>query len=114
LTDGVNRAAEDSGGRKHGGRSLYVSIYIRRSDGINVDTWRDGWRMRLVRRPRTETDNRKDTCHSPFTACWPRPAMTDLRTGRCIYITEQELIRRWDSERELLRSAPGSYPNWLK
>jgi len=27
---------------------------------------------------------------------------------------EQELIRRWDSERELLRSAPGSYPNSLK
>jgi len=26
----------------------------------------------------------------------------------------QELIRRWDSERELLRSAPGSYPNSLK
>ena len=27
---------------------------------------------------------------------------------------KQELIRRWDSERELLRSAPGSYPNSLK
>jgi len=26
----------------------------------------------------------------------------------------QELIRRWDSERELLRSAPGRYPNSLK
>jgi len=26
----------------------------------------------------------------------------------------QELIRRWDGERELLRSAPGSYPNSLK
>jgi len=26
----------------------------------------------------------------------------------------QELISRWDSERELLRSAPGSYPNSLK
>jgi len=26
----------------------------------------------------------------------------------------QELIRRWDSERELLHSAPGSYPNSLK
>jgi len=26
----------------------------------------------------------------------------------------QKLIRRWDSERELLRSAPGSYPNSLK
>ena len=26
----------------------------------------------------------------------------------------QELIRRWDSERELLRSAPGSYPKSLK
>ena len=26
----------------------------------------------------------------------------------------QEFIRRWDSERELLRSAPGSYPNSLK
>jgi len=26
----------------------------------------------------------------------------------------QELIKRWDSERELLRSAPGSYPNSLK
>jgi len=25
----------------------------------------------------------------------------------------QELIKRWDSERELLRSAPGSYPNSL-
>ena len=24
---------------------------------------------------------------------------------------QQELIRRWDSERELLHSAPGSYPN---
>jgi len=27
---------------------------------------------------------------------------------------EQELIRRWDSERELLCSAPGSYLNSLK
>jgi len=27
---------------------------------------------------------------------------------------KQELIRRWDSVRELLRSAPGSYPNSLK
>jgi len=27
---------------------------------------------------------------------------------------KQDLIRRWDSERELLRSAPGSYPNSLK
>jgi len=27
---------------------------------------------------------------------------------------EQELIRRWHSERELLRSSPGSYPNSLK
>jgi len=27
---------------------------------------------------------------------------------------KQELIRRWDSERELLRSAPGSYLNSLK
>ena len=26
----------------------------------------------------------------------------------------QELTRRWDSERELLRSMPGSYPNLLK
>jgi len=26
----------------------------------------------------------------------------------------QELIRRWDSERELLRSASGSYQNSLK
>jgi len=26
----------------------------------------------------------------------------------------QELIRRWDIQRELLRSAPGSYPNSLK
>jgi len=26
----------------------------------------------------------------------------------------QELITRWDSERELLRSAPWSYPNSLK
>jgi len=26
----------------------------------------------------------------------------------------QELISRWDSERELLRSAPGRYPNSLK
>jgi len=29
-------------------------------------------------------------------------------------IVRQELIRRWDSERELLRSEPGSYPNSLK
>jgi len=29
-------------------------------------------------------------------------------------VWKQELIRRWDSERELLRSAPGSYPNSLK
>jgi len=29
-------------------------------------------------------------------------------------IGEQELIRRWDSERELLRSVSGSYPNSLK
>jgi len=29
-------------------------------------------------------------------------------------INVQELIRRWDSERELLRSAPGSYSNSLK
>jgi len=29
-------------------------------------------------------------------------------------MSQQELIRRRDSERELLRSAPGSYPNWLK
>jgi len=28
--------------------------------------------------------------------------------------TLQELIRKWDSERELLRSAPESYPNSLK
>jgi len=28
--------------------------------------------------------------------------------------TRQELIRRWDSERELLRSVPGSYSNSLK
>ena len=28
--------------------------------------------------------------------------------------TRQKLIRRWDSERELLRSAPMSYPNSLK
>jgi len=27
---------------------------------------------------------------------------------------QQELISRWDSERELLRSAPGRYPNSLK
>jgi len=27
---------------------------------------------------------------------------------------QQELIRRWDRERELLRSAPRSYPNSLK
>jgi len=26
----------------------------------------------------------------------------------------QELITRWDSEREVLRSAPGSYPSSLK
>jgi len=26
----------------------------------------------------------------------------------------QELIRRWESKRELLCSAPGSYPNLLK
>jgi len=31
-------------------------------------------------------------------------------TPECV----QELIRRWDSKRELLRSAPGSYPNSLK
>jgi len=31
-----------------------------------------------------------------------------------IIIIKQELIRRWDSERELLRSAPGSYSNSLK
>jgi len=30
------------------------------------------------------------------------------------HIVKQELTRRWDSERELLRSAPGSYPNSLK
>jgi len=30
------------------------------------------------------------------------------------YRISQELIRRWDSERELLRSVPGSYPNSLK
>jgi len=30
------------------------------------------------------------------------------------HITTQELIRRWDSGRELLRSSPGSYPNSLK
>ena len=29
-------------------------------------------------------------------------------------VWKQELIRRWDSKRELLRSAPGSYPNSLK
>jgi len=27
---------------------------------------------------------------------------------------KQELISRWDNERELLRSTPGSYPNSLK
>jgi len=27
---------------------------------------------------------------------------------------KQELIRRWDSERELLCSTPGRYPNSLK
>jgi len=27
---------------------------------------------------------------------------------------KQELIRRWDSERELLRSTSGRYPNSLK
>jgi len=32
----------------------------------------------------------------------------------CVEWDVQELIRRWDSERELLRSAPGSYPNSLK
>ena len=31
-----------------------------------------------------------------------------------VWHKEQELIRRWDSERELLRSAPGSYLNLLK
>jgi len=30
------------------------------------------------------------------------------------WICLQELIRRWDSERELLCSTPGSYPNSLK
>jgi len=32
----------------------------------------------------------------------------------CRITEEQELIRRWDSERELLCSAPGSYLNSLK
>jgi len=31
-----------------------------------------------------------------------------------MHVVKQECIRRWDSERELLRSAPGSYPNSLK
>jgi len=31
-----------------------------------------------------------------------------------IHKITQELIRRWDSESELLRSAPGCYPNLLK
>jgi len=41
--------------------------------------------------------------------CRRRTDTTAIGTCR-----EQELIRRWDSERELLRSAPGSYPNLLK
>jgi len=37
------------------------------------------------------------------------------QTGRlqAWFSRRQELIRRWDSERELLRSASGSYPNSL-
>jgi len=37
---------------------------------------------------------------------------TQCKGNNVIYL--QELIRRWDSERELLGSAPGSYPNSLK
>jgi len=43
-------------------------------------------------------------CHS-FTAT------LQLGLLHCHNSTRQELITRWDSERELLRSAPGSYPN---
>jgi len=40
--------------------------------------------------------------------------LSDLQSHSPIASLLQELIRRWDSERELLRSAPGSYPNSLK
>jgi len=44
--------------------------------------------------------------------CSNRPHLASAAMRRNVVI--QELIRRWDSERELLRSAPGSYPNSLK
>jgi len=50
----------------------------------------------------------------------PELNFTDYEIKRVIQQHEhelqvaQELIRRWDSESELLRSAPGSYPNSLK
>jgi len=39
-----------------------------------------------------------------------------LTNLRCLFVKLclQELIRRWDTERELLRSAPRSYPSSLK
>jgi len=39
---------------------------------------------------------------------------TGYEDRKCDAKSRQELIRKWDSERELLRSAPGSYPNSLK
>ena len=53
------------------------------------------------------------------TGNWTTRGYANSRTGQLAVSQmspkeQQELIRRWDSERELLRSAPGSYPNSLK
>ena len=42
-----------------------------------------------------------------------RVCMSDVTAEKRVHY-RQELIRRWDSERELLRSARGSYPKSLK
>ena len=58
------------------------------------------WRFQLLRFPLT----------------FRRPILIWSNFGNPMWLNkyQQEVIRRWDSERELLRSAPGSYPNSLK
>ena len=52
--------------------------------------------------------NYRHCCNVLFCKCAPSLLSCCLRN------LKQELSRRWDSERELSRSAPGSYPNSLK
>jgi len=81
-------------------QELWISVES--VPGVHGNTVCTDWmHLQLYHEDRRQTDN------GVLLIVGPQPLRLSLNT------LEQELIR-CDSERELLRSAPGSYPNSLK